>query len=302
MQNNHMENFPDSHNSLAPTLATINGVTSALLPVDNRGASYGHGLFETMLYHSSSIPLWQRHSDRLIADAAVLGITVSEQLLLENLTAITELLRQQSIENGVIKIIVTAGSGGRGYASPETMLPLVICQYWPLPENLVGDRQTGVKLRQCHYRLPANPLLAGIKHLNRLDQVMARREWSNESTGAYFDGLMYDQDNQLIETTSANIFVKTANGWVTPLLDRAGVRGVMRGLLLDQLYQQAGLSVFESRVGWEQLASAEEVFICSSIRGLIPVTAIDQLGQWAIGPETRQLQTALADYCSGYPC
>ena len=293
-----MASTDNNPNTETTVLATVNGVASGLLSIMDRGASYGHGLFETMLFNNGTVPLWQHHSDRLLADAAVLGIDVSYQLLADNLAALTALLDKQSIENGVIKITLTAGSGGRGYASPDTLSPLVICQFSPLPENLSLVRQQGVELRQCDYRLPANPPLAGIKHLNRLDQVLARREWGNE----YYDGLMYDLDNQLIETTSANIFVKTADGWVTPLLDRAGVRGVMRGLLLDQLFPRAGLSVSEARIGQQQLASAGEIFICNSIRGVIPVTKIDQLGEWSIGADTRQLQSALAKFCSGYPC
>lgn len=293
-----MESTHNNSNLETNLLATVNGVASGSLQIQDRGASYGQGLFETMLYNSGTVPLWQRHRDRLLADSAVLGIPVSDQLLADNLSALVAILKQQSIANGVIKITVTAGSGGRGYASPETVIPEVICQLWPLPENLLRDRQQGVELRQCDYRLPINPVLAGIKHLNRLDQVLARREWGSE----YYDAVMYDQHNRLVETTCANIFVKTAEGWATPLLDQAGVRGVMRGLLLEELFIQSGISVTETEIGRDQLASAGEIFICSSIRGVIPVIKIDQIGDWSIGTDTRQLQLALADYCSGYPC
>ena len=113
-----------------------------------------------------------------------------------------------------------------------------------------------------------NPVLAGIKHLNRLDQVLAAAELKQQGV-PYTDGVMFGHDSNLIETTCANIFIKTPEmGWLTPQLDQSGVRGVMRGLLLERLFNQSGLNVKECRINPQQLASASEIFICSSIRGL----------------------------------
>lgn len=280
-------------------LTTINGVVAAYLPVSDRGTAYGHGLFETMLFSAGRVPLWQRHSSRLVADAQILGLNISKQSLDENLSNFVELLAQQSQNTGIIKIIVTAGTGGRGYATPARLTAQIICQFSPLPDNLEQPRRDGVVLTQCQYRLPDNPVLAGIKHLNRLDQVIARSEWSDE----YADGVMYSSDGLLIETTCANIFLKTADhGWITPRLDQAGVRGVMRSLLLEQLFDETGLSIGEGEISQQQLASASELFICSSIRGLLPVTEISNLGQWSIGDDTKRLQSALTDLYDCYPC
>jgi 4-amino-4-deoxychorismate lyase len=151
----------------------------------------------------------------------------------------------------------------------------------------------------CGYRLPLNPVLAGIKHLNRLDQVMARAEWAEE----YDDGIMFSTHDRAIETTRANLFVKLASGWVTPRLDQAGVRGVMRELLLDQLFSRAGLKVRQGEVSPEQLDSAEELFSCSSVRGIVPIVAIRKdAADLAIGEDTRALQSRLQDYCGGFSC
>jgi len=280
-------------------LTTINGVEADLLAVADRGAAYGHGLFETMLFSAGVVPLWQRHSSRLVADAPVLGLSISQISLDDNLAKFIDLLGQQSQSSGIIKLTVTAGSGGRGYASPANLAPQIICQFSPLPDRLEQPRREGVALTQCQYPLPANPVLAGIKHLNRLDQILARAEWADE----YADGLMYSQAGLLIETTCANIFVKTGdNGWITPKVDQAGVRGVMRGLLLQELFAKTGLPVSEGEISRQQLATASELFICSSIRGLLPVTEINDLGHWAIGADTKMLQSALFDLYDCYPC
>ncbi|MGB0450029.1 MAG: aminodeoxychorismate lyase [Porticoccaceae bacterium] len=293
---NSVVNSPEILHS-GPT--TINGVEADSLPVADRGTNYGHGLFETMLLSAGEIPLWQCHSSRLMADAPALGLSISKDILDHNLEKFLTLLKGQSLGSGIVKLMVTAGTGGRGYASPEKLSPQVICQFSPLPENLFQSRREGIALTQCQYRLPANPLLAGIKHLNRLDQVLARAEWGDE----YADGLMFSQQGILVEATSANIFIKTADsGWLTPVLDQAGVRGVMRGLLLERLFNQAGLQVSEGTIGPQQLATASELFICSSVRGLLPVTEIKNIGHWSIGPDTKRLQSALFDLYDCYPC
>lgn len=280
-------------------LTTINGVESGLLPVGDRGTNYGHGLFETMLFSAGVISLWQRHSSRLISGAPILGLSISKEILDDNLASFLHLLKLQSHSSGIVKIIVTAGTGGRGYASPANLAPQVICQFSPLPDRLEQPRRDGIALTQCQYPLPSNPVLAGIKHLNRLDQVLARAEWGDE----YADGLMYSHKGLLVETTCANIFVKTArDGWITPKLDQAGVRGVMRGLLLEELFTQSGLAVSEGEISRQQLATASELFICSSIRGLLPVIEINNLGRWSIGADTKRLQSALFDLYDCYPC
>lgn len=293
---NSVVNCPEDINT---GLTTINAVVAASLPVADRGTAYGHGLFETMLFSDGAVPLWQRHSSRLVVDAQVLGLSISQQALDKNLNNFVQLLTEQSQCSGVIKIIVTAGAGGRGYATPAKLTAQIICQFSPLPDNLQQPRRTGVVLTQCQYRLPVNPVLAGIKHLNRLDQVIARSEWNDE----YADGIMFASDGLLVETTCANIFLKTADhGWITPTLDQAGVRGVMRSLLIEQLFADTGLAVSEHEISQQLLASASELFICSSVRGLLPVIEVNNLGRWAIGEDTKRLQSTLFDLYDCYPC
>ena len=276
----------------------VDGLAADTVSLSDRGGAYGHGLFETLLLHNGSIPLWQEHSRRLVADAPVLGIKVSQTRLQANLDAFVRGLSDEQLRGGIVKIIVTAGNGGRGYASPVNMAPRIICQYFELPANVQQQRREGITLTRCHYRLPINPALAGIKHLNRLDQVMARAEWVDE----FDDGIMFSSEGLAVETTRANLFLKGADGWITPMLDKAGVRGVMRALLLDVLFTTCGLAVRQTTVTREQVAEANELFVCSSVRGVVPVVAAADSGALAVGDDTRTLQTALHKRCDSFPC
>ena len=282
------------------TYTVVDGLATDSLPVTDRGVAYGHGLFETMLLHQGVLPLRQQHCERLLRDAPTLGINISAQQVEETIDSLIQGLSLKQCQSGIVKTMVTAGSGGRGYASPTAAeaAPRVIAQYFPLPQDIQLQRQQGVSLTECVYPLPLNPVLAGIKHLNRLDQVMARSEWAEE----YDDGLMFSAGGELIETTRANIFIKLSSGWVTPRLNQAGVRGVMRELLLDKLFAGAGLEVRQDTISPEQLANGSELFSCSSVRGIVPVTSTPSIGSVAIGSETRLLQRQLQKSYQGFPC
>jgi 4-amino-4-deoxychorismate lyase len=195
--------------------------------VDDRGLAYGHGLFETTVLTQSTIPLLDRHLSRLIQDSQLMGISVVIDDIAHYLEVFIETLSAQAINSGIVKIILTAGSGGRGYAMPAKIVPTLIYSYTSMPENVAHQREQGIDIRLCRHLLGTGSSLAGVKHLNRLDQVMARSEWSHNR---YQDGLMFNQAAEVIEATSANIFVKTQDGqWLTPDLTHSGVSGVMRG-------------------------------------------------------------------------
>jgi|TARA_B110000503_G_scaffold51740_1_gene83422 4-amino-4-deoxychorismate lyase len=280
--------------------SVVNGIAADSLPLTDRGGAYGHGLFETMLLHNGVLPLRQLHSERLLRDAPTLGLNIAAEPLGSNLDSLIGGLNTQQCQSGIVKLMVTAGSGGRGYASPAQTeaAPRIIVQYFPPPTNLQGQRQMGISVMECDYRLPLNPVLAGIKHLNRLDQVIACSEWA----GQYDDGFMFSRDDSLIETTRANVFIKLSSGWVTPRLDQAGVCGVMRQLLLDRVFVGAGLNVRQALVSREQLSTASEIFTCSSVRGIVPVTSTKPVGTLPIGDDTRLLQSALQNNYDCFPC
>ncbi len=278
-------------------IASVDGSMTSIDSVIDRGLAYGHGLFETMRLYLGQLPLRSWHLERLMRDAAILGIALDQSAVEQHLTYFQQHLERQGIDAGVVKLIVTAGVGGRGYKSPATIRPRIICIYSELPQLVQGH---GIHLRHCDYRLPSNPLLSGIKHLNRLDQVMARNEWTDD---IFADGLMFDQDNHLVETTSANIFLhSTEQGWITPRLHHAGVSGVMRAVLLEEIFPQLKIAISIADISADQLDSYNHMFTCNSIRGITPVLGLSHnqnLKTFTIGSHTNMLQSALAD---NYPC
>ena len=264
--------------------------------INDRGLAYGHGLFETILLSNGNLPLLSKHIERICRDAPKVGISVESEHIRNCLEQFIDHLSVKSVYSGVVKIVLTAGTGGRGYATPEKIKPSVICTFSDLPRDLFQQRQRGIAVRCCHYKLPINPALAGIKHLNRLDQIIARAEWRNPD---YSEGLIFSTEDILVEAISANVFLKQMSGdWLTPDISVAGVSGVMRSLLLEEVFSDCGIEVKVSNITKEQLSACEELFVCNSIRGIVPVTAIyssneDLIKSLPIGKDTQMLQTIL---------
>jgi 4-amino-4-deoxychorismate lyase len=275
-----------SHGSFNGQLIIGNSQTQTVDLIADRGLAYGHGLFETILFQNSQIPLLERHLSRLNRDANTLGIPVKSSLVQTYLNQFVDHLKSENINNGVIKIVVTAGVGGRGYQSPQPIEPSIICSYASLPAYMNSHKRDGIAVRYCQHRLPNQPALAGIKHLNRLDQVLARREWD---CADYQDGLMFTHTDQLIEAISANVFLKNATGdWLTPCLQGAGVSGVMRSVLLEEIFPACQIAVQVRAIEMDELAECQQLFVCNSVRGLIAVTEI-------YNSQNKLLRSLLAD-------
>jgi len=250
----------------------IDATNQAVYLLEDRGLAYGHGLFESILLYGGELPLLERHLLRLCGDARKLGIPIQASLIKRYLNQFLEHLRSAAVDKGVVKIVVTAGVGGRGYQSPQKIEPSIICTHSILPEHIAVQRREGIAVRYCKHRLPCNSVLAGIKHLNRLDQVLARREWDCPD---YQDGLMFSVTDQLIESISANVFLKNADGrWLTPCLNDAGVSGVMRSIFLEEIFPECQIPIEVTEVSADELALCQELFVCNSIRGLIAVTSL----------------------------
>ena len=248
----------------------VGDLTISLL--DDRGLAYGHGLFESMVLTDSTIPLLDRHLSRLIQDSQLMGISVGNDDINHYLKVFLETLSAQAFNSGIVKIILTAGSGGRGYAMPAKIVPTLIYSYTPMPENVAHQRDKGVDIRLCRHLLGTGSTLAGVKHLNRLDQVMARSEWSHNR---YQDGLMFTEAGDVIEATSANIFVKTQDGqWLTPDLDQSGVSGVMRGLLIEKVFPACDIRVSVKAINRDTLLDAQQILLCNSVRGILRVNSV----------------------------
>lgn len=243
-------------------LTLINGQVEQTVPVTDRGLAYGDGLFETCRIVEGSIPLFDLHWQRLSLGARRLALP----LPFDRDSLLSSLL-QTVPETGLAKLIVTRGSGGRGYCPPEKANVCWVIQGMALPETPLALYQKGVKVRRCQLELSAQPILAGLKHLNRLEQVLARSEWQDPDI---FDGLLFDQQGNLIESTVCNVFLLHNKQWITPTLDQCGVAGVMRATIQD-ICDQEGLTCIEQQITSELLLQSEALFLCNSVRGILPV-------------------------------
>lgn len=252
------------------------------LPLTDRGLHYGDGLFETMAVQGGSVRLMDLHLARLTQGARQLGIPLPET---EGL-AIELMLAAVQMGEGVLKLILTRGSGGRGYLPPEEPSPSLILQRYP---PVAPEGQEGVSVRLCDIRLARQPALAGLKHLNRLEQVLARAEWRDP---AIAEGLMLDSEGWLVEGVASNVFLVREGELFTPLLDQCGVAGVMRAHVMQRA-ATLGLRVHETRLKLDELMVAEEVFLTNSLHGIRPITCLVGRRDWAVGPVTCTLQARL---------
>jgi 4-amino-4-deoxychorismate lyase len=261
----------------------VNGVTQDVINVQDRGLSYGHGVFETMRVAGGQIPLWSLHCDRLKAGLRTLQVPLNEELLeREMAVALSSFPR-----DGILKLTVTAGVGGRGYRTPTHVATNRVLQWFELSPASVLP----VSLYCCRYRLPCNPVLAGIKHLNRLDQVMAAAELEGAQ-----QGLLLNTEGLVIEGLSHNLFMYKNGAWHTPDLHSCGVRGVMRRLLVDALIPAQGKKVVIRDIPFDELASADEVFLCNSVSGILPVAQeVTSGSRWQRFEQTQALCRGLGE-------
>ena len=241
---------------------TVNRITTDSIPIDDRGLAYGDGLFETVRINASHTVLLDEHLNRLKKGADRLGISFQREQLIQNIENLTSAFP----ENGVLKIILTRGSGGRGYrpdVKTESRFVMSIHQLPDYGENA----DNGVSVFICQQRLAHQPSLAGLKHLNRLEQVMASREWPE---GDYMEGLMLDMDENVIEGTRSNIFWSGNGKLFTPDLSSCGVAGILRDTLLKQIPE----AQINNKSSVSELVNADEIFICNSVFGVWPVKQI----------------------------
>ncbi|MEZ5540739.1 MAG: aminodeoxychorismate lyase [Pseudomonadota bacterium] len=252
--------------SAAVLRVLVNGAAGDCLSTRDRGLLYGDGLFETMAVRDGIPRHWSRHLERLQLGCARLGIAPPAAALLREEAAV--LCRDAA--RAVLKILVTRGTGGRGYRPDPAAVPTRILQLHPYPDWPADYAQQGVCVRICSERLARNPRLAGIKHLNRLEQVLARAEWDDP---AIAEGLMQDARGNIVEGTMSNILMLRDEVLSTPDLTHCGVAGVTRALILE-LAAQAGIPVRIRDIPLAELDTADEVMLCNSLIGIWPVTRI----------------------------
>ncbi|HEX2494650.1 MAG TPA: aminodeoxychorismate lyase [Steroidobacter sp.] len=265
------------------TLAVlINGAAPAdpdsAIAVDERGLHYGDGLFETALLCDGRVRFLEDHLARLNSSCERLGIPApSRQALLSDIERVTG-----SERRAVLKIIITRGVG-RGYRPASTARPTRIVALYAAPEAIKRD----IAVQWCATPLGRNARLAGMKHLNRLEQVLAQAELQD----GVDEGLMLDTEGELVCATSGNVFILRDGALITPDLRFCGVLGIMRRRVL-RLAEQLGVAATEEPLWPHDLDAASEVFVTNAVRGVQSVVSLDGR-RWADAPMAQRLREAL---------
>lgn len=259
------------------TRMLVNGVAAEQVSALDRGLAYGDGLFESIRLVGAVAPLWSRHMQRLGESCGRLRMLAPDpaQLWHEALEV------SRGMPQSVVRITVTRGPGERGYALPAAPQPTRVVAAFAPPQVATEVCGQGVRMRVCDIRLAEQPQLAGMKHLNRLEQVLARAEWSDPAVA---EGVLCDSHDRVISATMANLFAVVDGELLTPALDRCGVVGVARAEVLA-VCPQARIT----ELTLDALRDAGEIFLSSSVRGILPVRSLGKQ-DYAVGEITRQLQ------------
>lgn len=277
-------------------IVSVNGLLGGGVSPLDRGFNYGDGLFETVrlaaVGNELKLPLWNFHRERLLSDCERLQIPLVVGELDGAVNQILCEAQKKVVDSAVVKIIVTRGVGGRGYLPADNAAPTICVGLHPPPVYPAKNSLEGVNLHLCSQVLSANPLLAGAKHLNKLEYILARSEWSDQ---AISEGLLLDSAGDVVEGTFSNVFMVRNGDLLTPLLEDCGVSGVMRRLITDVLAPRLGVVVKRERISLQSLIAADEVFVCNSVLGIWPVLSLGR-DCWARGQLTQCLQAELASY------
>jgi len=274
------------------TISWINGkpadsVSSDLLLSKDRGLQYGDGLFETILVIEKKMVLQQQHLSRLEKDSKRLKINLDTAQLKKELE---HFLKAISFSSGVIKILVTRSSFDRGYFVHKTANSNRILIFFPRI-SYPSSRLDGINISLSKSKLAHNQSLAGIKHLNRLEQVMAAFSWKKE---VYQECIIQDQSQYVIEGLFSNLFMVKNGELFTPLLNRCGVQGVMRNYLLEKVCPSLDMRVTEKNILLEEVMHADEIFLCNSVYGVWPVNSIE-VKFFGKGAVTKKILHAIDD-------
>ena len=245
----------------------INGEYNDHLSSLDRGVLYGDGVFETIAIKQGQPQYWQKHLQRLRKGCEVLKLSGLDEALLE--AEFTEIIKDDA--QCIIKIIVTRGIGARGYKITQQPISRII-QKFPWPNYPSSYYESGIDVTLCNFKLAHQPNLAQIKHLNRLEQILARSEWEDE----FQEGLVCDVNNYVIEAISSNVFFQMDNELITPDLKYCGVAGIMRDNVME--YCDANeLALTVRNFSLEEIDSISGMFACNSIIGIWPVRRFQHL-------------------------
>lgn len=255
----------------------------------SRGLLYGHTVFETIPVCDGQLPLRERHLTRLQQSCQQLGLPLD----LERLTAELEEASQQ-FDRQILRITISMDEGGRGYAAPAKPTASRILSFHPLPQYEQSCWQQGVRLGLVDFRLAKQPELAGIKHGNRLEQLIARQQWLTD----WQEALVRDQSGYVIEGTQSNVFFLKNDILYTPKIDLCGVNGVMRAWVIAHAID-SGFPMQCVRPSVADIESADAVFLTNSVIGVWPVALFEaergRIFRYKNQPFIQQLQRQIKE-------
>lgn len=256
----------------AGTIIIVDGkklaVQQPAVSISNRAYNYGDGLFETLRVEDGRCPLWTLHQQRMLSGCERLGLQVDIGVIHKSVLEICA-----EGQSGILKIIIHRRSGGRASYPSASLEAGFSCEF----HSCVWEGQwlqNPVVLKRGRTPLSSIPLLAGLKHLNRLEYILLARE---VPLAANEELLLLDTDGCAVETMHHNLFCLLGDTLVTPCLENAGVKGVMRRLILDFVATDLELVVEERPLADAELRRATEIFICNAVRGIVPVTGVAEV-------------------------
>ncbi len=262
-------------------LARVNGVASDQISLQDRGLQFGDGVFRTLRIDHGAIALWQRHADKLAGDAQALDIAAPPaQFWLDEIRAL-------ALRDATLKLIITRGATPRGYAWPAGLAANCIIQAHPGPAH--PPHLDGLKVCICKTPASWQPRLAGIKHLNRLENVLARAE---VAAAGCDEGLLLDRDGNVVEGCMSNLLLLEGKALITPPLAASGVAGVMRSVALD-VGAQLGWDIRLQEISLERVQAADQVWLSNSLLGVQHVSGVGRQ-LWTATPQKRRIAARAA--------
>lgn len=248
-------------------MVLVDGVPATAIPADDRGYAYGDGVFRTLAMRQGAPELWLQQWAKLTADCRALSLEpAAESALLSDISRIAV-----DMPDCALRITISRGSGGRGYEMPGKAQPRRVVAGSALPQYPESFFSQGVRARVCALRLAPQPQLAGLKHLNRLENVLARAEWNDP---AIAEGLLLDIDGNVIGGTRSNLFIVEGGQLVTPDLSRCGVAGVTRDLIIE-CARSHGVPCKIEPISRMRLDAAAEIILCNSLIGAWAVAMLE---------------------------